>query len=109
MSSSEVDIGLEHISGVVFRGTVYLGQPLQPHSIDFDTGSPIFWTLTNVACAAENASCPISVPRYDASKSSDYKIIENGSSMTMKYGTGGITGWASSDRFCFDSTGENCF
>jgi len=81
---------------------------LQAHQVDFDTGSPTFWTLTDEACQIAGASCPASIPRYDATKSADYKLIQDGKQVTLEFGTGEITGLPSSDRFCFDAAGTDC-
>lgn len=49
--SGSVEIDLVHIaSKSFFRGTVFLGNPSKELHVDFDTGSPIFWTQTLGAC-----------------------------------------------------------
>tara|TARA_B110000285_G_C15046533_1_gene574605 strand:+ start:289 stop:522 length:234 start_codon:yes stop_codon:yes gene_type:complete len=76
--------------------------------VDFDTGSPTFWTLTDTACteATYMAKCPPTIPKYESSKSSEYKIfgtdVNNRTGEYIGYGTGAIMGWPSSDKFCFD-------
>ena len=44
-----VDIDLQnHVT--LYRGDVYIGQPSQKHSFDFDTGSDAVWMLTEESC-----------------------------------------------------------
>jgi len=91
-----------------YFGTVYLGNPGQPFTVIFDTGSG---NLIIPGKKCDDVACS-SHPRYDASKSSEsIKVGQSGENLginagdkpdaTIKFGTGTIHGDLYSDKMCF--------
>ena len=92
-SGTEVAIGLENIKDTQYVGTIGIGTPPQDIHVIFDTGSANLW-VTSSLCNDEACSMH---EGYDHSKSSTYGEV--GDEVSVRFGTGSIDGFMSSDTF----------
>jgi len=79
-------------SDSLYWATTFIGTPPQPMNVILDTGSSDLW-VTIPQCA----SCPPGTPMFDTTKSSTFQISSPQTPLTIRYGSGQVSGTNSSD------------
>eukprot|EP00696_Hemimastix_kukwesjijk_P020168 gnl/Hemi2/9647_TR3354_c0_g1_i1.p1 gnl/Hemi2/9647_TR3354_c0_g1~~gnl/Hemi2/9647_TR3354_c0_g1_i1.p1 ORF type:complete len:438 (+),score=158.37 gnl/Hemi2/9647_TR3354_c0_g1_i1:52-1314(+) len=83
--------GLHNFKNTQYSGYIDIGEPPQRFEVIFDTGSSNLW-VPSAEC--QDVGCMLH-PRYDHVQSRSY--VQNGTSIKIKYGTGGVSGYLSID------------
>jgi cathepsin D len=92
-----VPVPVTDFADTQYYGPISLGTPAQNFLVVFDTGSSNLW-VPSEKCSWTDFACDIH-SRYDSTKSSTY--VANGTSFSIQYGSGSMTGFLSQDVLNF--------
>ena len=80
-----------------------MGNPPQPITVMFDTGSSIAYALST-RCSR---GCPARLTKFDPESSSTFEE-ETEKRQEQNYGQGFVAGDLAKDRFCFGGQSDGC-